>query len=131
MPALVAASGNNSAMIKTALRKFSNSKYLYIIWLYAFRFVACKVSMDAFSLLFSKSFYVKFWSIYIWCDFCCIALAIYKLLHWWLVLVNFQGASAYMRGRAPPNVLVVGSNQPQLKIFFLLIFALIHISFYS
>ena len=28
--------------------------YLYIMWLYALRFVTCKVCVDAFSLLYSK-----------------------------------------------------------------------------
>ena len=28
--------------------------YLYIMWLYALQFVTCKVSVDAFSLLYSK-----------------------------------------------------------------------------
>ena len=34
-------------------------KYLYIMWLYVFRFVACKVSVGAFSLLYSKLLLAK------------------------------------------------------------------------
>ena len=60
---------NNITVIKSRLQKFSNSIYLwnffeihnlYIMWLYDLRFITCKISVDAFSLLYSKLLLAKF-----------------------------------------------------------------------
>ena len=39
--------------------KFFEIHNLYIMWLYALQFVTCKVSVDAFSLLYSKLLIAK------------------------------------------------------------------------
>ena len=57
---------NNSTIIKT-LRNFPTQcvsqifemHVLYIIWLYAYQFITCKVSVEAFSLLYANLFHAK------------------------------------------------------------------------
>ena len=74
----VVSNNNNNENSISEISKYSNQYisqffellYLYIIWLYALRFVACKVSVDVFSLLIIQIVPCKVESICIWCHFC-------------------------------------------------------------